>query len=293
VNKLNFVSQKGFTVIPRQQPLRFELSEEETERIAALRQTPIGKIGFLRLLARSPYMIPETARVAARGAREALAGGVFGSLVDAQRARLVVPDAAAGVGWYPPQDLLDTLLPMLRPDGDVLELGAGGGRVSRLIAPRVASLTCTDVSRPLLAEARHNLSAYLNVRTAWMNGFTLERIPDQGFDLVFAAGALGYVEASPTLGLFDEIRRVLRPQGALVYNSAVFDTPKEAKRMLAAAREAGPKARISGLVERPYCLAQIEAWMNAVGLELESPTVSDVRELPAERAVIVARRAEP
>jgi SAM-dependent methyltransferase len=268
-------------------PLRFEVTDEELERIAEIRRQPLGAAGLVRLLARSPSMIPEAARVAARGARDALTGGVFWSLVDVERARLAVPDAASGVGWHPPEDLLANLLPMLRPDKHVLELGAGAGRVARLIAERVGSVTCSDVSRPLLAEARRNLSAHANVRFHWSNGFTLAGLEDGSFDVVFAAGMFGYVESRQALALFAEIHRVLRPGGKLVFNQALFDDPAEVQRMVSVARAAGPRAWAPGCEERPYSLVQIQAWMQAVELELESPRVGETMP-PGGRAVLVA-----
>jgi SAM-dependent methyltransferase len=270
-------------------PLRFDVSAEELERIAEQRRRPLGTVGFLKMLARSRWMAPEAARVAARGARDALVGGVFWSLVDAERARIAVPDAASGVGWCPPEELLARLLPMLGADDDVLELGAGAGRVSRSVVGHVRSLTCTDVSRPLLYEARRNLTGFANVRFHWSNGFTLAGLADASFDAAFGAGVFGFLEARQTLALYDEIRRVLRPGGALVFNQALFEGREEIERMLSSARAGGPRAWVAGCEERPYCLAQIRAWLEAAGFELEAPGPGEPPPPAGARAVIVAR----
>jgi SAM-dependent methyltransferase len=272
---------------------RFDLSDEELERVAEARRAPLGRAGFARMLLRAPWLVPETIRIATRAVDQSLAGSsALSSLVSAERARMAVPDAATGAGWHPEEDILSVLRPLLGSDLKVLELGCGAGRLSRHIAPQVAGLTCTDMSRPMVAEARRNLASYANVQVVQTDGFTLGGLPDQGYDLVFAAGMFGYVEAAQMLGLFDEIHRVLRAGGTLTFSIALIDDPRIADDLFQGAREGAGKRRASGFVERPYCLAQIEAWLRLAGLAPVSPTLEERSEPVSGRTNVVARREQ-
>ncbi len=271
--------------------LRFELTEEELERIAAARRAPFGRSGFAWLLIRSPWLIPETVRIVATAVDRSLFGNSeLRWLISAERARQVVPDAATGAGWYPEQDALDAIRPMLNGDMNVLELGCGAGRISRHIAEQVGSLTCTDVSRAMVAEARRNLAGRANVRVAQTDGFTLREFADEAFDLVFAAGLFGYVDPAQALGLLDEVRRVLRGEGILAFNLELIDGPRQAEAALARARDGARNRRVSASIERPYCLAQIDAWLRTAGLHLLRPGPADEDAFSSDRTNVVARR---
>jgi SAM-dependent methyltransferase len=103
-----------------------------------------------------------------------------------------------------------------RPGDDVVEIGAGSGGLSRLIAPRLAgsgSLTLTDLSEPMLAIAERLVrpaarGVRLEVRAADLRSLPF---PDAAFDLVLAM--LTPLQDVP-VGLADA-HRVLRPDGRL------------------------------------------------------------------------------
>ena len=50
------------------------------------------------------------------------------------------------------------------------EIGSGGGRIGRMVAPRVAKLQCFDVSAKMLAAAKQALSTQKNVAFAQVHG---------------------------------------------------------------------------------------------------------------------------
>lgn len=270
-------------------PPRFELSDDELERIRAVTSRPIGPLGFARLLLRAPYLIPETVRVLAGCARTITASSALSSLVHAERAREVVPDAAIGAGWYPEDEFLAALMPRLGPTLDVLELGCGSGRLSRHVPERVRSLVCTDLSRAMVEEARRTLARHANVEVRVTNGFELREFADRSFDLVFAAGVIGYIDPVQLLGLLDEVRRVLRDGGELLFSVALIDEQQVAESLLAAARAAAKHRRPSGIVDRPYCLAQIDGLLRLSGLELVEPRPGE-SVTATWRANVIARR---
>ncbi|HET7759595.1 MAG TPA: methyltransferase domain-containing protein [Gaiellaceae bacterium] len=97
----------------------------------------------------------------------------------------------------------------LRPDDDVLELGAGTGLVTRLAAPRVRSLLATDVAPGMLDLARRGTRRHPHVRFALVDYG--KRLPflDASFDVVLSG--LTYVQDSGAA--VQELARVLKPRG--------------------------------------------------------------------------------
>lgn len=128
------------------------------------------------------------------------------------------PTAAAGYGVAAdayerarpdyPEQLLDALTAELGLGAlsVVVELAAGTGKFTRLIAPRVGTLVATE---PVAAMRRHLATAPCVVMAA-----TAEAIPlaDQSVDAVVAATAFHWFDADLALA---EAHRVLRPGGGL------------------------------------------------------------------------------
>ncbi len=243
------------------------------------------------VLLRNPGLIPELARIVSGSVRDSiLADNSLISLVDASRARAVVPDAATGVGWYDEEPFLDALTPHLSLDSDVLELGCGAGRISRHVAPLVSQLVCTDRSRSMTDEARENLSAHANVRVATTDGFALTEFPDATFDLVFAQGVLGYLGPNELLGLLDEVRRVLVTGGVCVFNFFTIDRPDDARAHLEIIRQMARRRRRSGSVDCAYTRAHLEALYRVAGLDLDGASAESADEPTRGRIVVTASR---
>jgi len=127
----------------------------------------------------------------------------------------------------------------------------------------VAELTCTDVSRAMVAEARRNLASCPNVRCAVTDGFTLREFEDDAMDLVFAAGVLTYLAPNPLLAMLDEITRVLRPGGVYISNYGLIDDPDAVRQRLDAVRRAARSRRFNGSVEEAYIESQVTASRSA------------------------------
>ena len=73
----------------------------------------------------------------------------------------------------------------VRPDDVVLEIGAGIGRVGRVLSPLCREWIGADVSENMLAHLRRRLSAFDNVRTIALNGYDLSPLPAGSIDLVY------------------------------------------------------------------------------------------------------------
>jgi SAM-dependent methyltransferase len=278
-------------------PRRFDLSEQELEQIAAARAGRLGMRGALRLLARDPRLLGEVARVAGEALRSGLfASNSLSSLLGAERARLVVADAATGVGWYDERPFLAALSPFCSPSARALELGCGAGRISRHVAPLVGELVCTDVSGAMVDEARANLRPYANATVRRTDGYALGEFSAGSFDLCFGQGVLGYLAPNQLLGLLGEIARVLAPGGVSVFNFFTIDDPRDGAAHLATVLEQARKRRPHGGIDQAYTRAQLQAMHELAGLAVARPDrgggegESEGEAVARGRIVVVARR---
>ncbi|MDI4643466.1 class I SAM-dependent methyltransferase [Cohnella hashimotonis] len=128
------------------------------------------------------------------------------------------------------QPLLGSRINAIRPLAglDVVDLGAGSGRLTLPLAAMARSVLAVDLSSAMLevAASRLTASGADNWRTAVG---THLRIPagDASADLVVSGWSIAYSAASDTdpdgsalAAILDEIRRVLRPGGTVV----IFET---------------------------------------------------------------------
>ena len=96
--------------------------------------------------------------------------------------------------------------------GDVLDIGAGDGAITQLLATRARSITCLDRSEKVIAAAQRRLASLEHVRCQVGD---MHELPfDEGsFDQILMFNVLTYAHA-PERAL-SEAKRVLRPRGAL------------------------------------------------------------------------------
>ena len=248
---------------------RWELTEAERERVAEARRGPARPLDLLRAVAAHPRLLPGIAKSAVAGAVDGVRAhsGLYW-VVDAQRVRRVVPDAAQGAGFSGERVLLDALLAHVGTGARVVDVGAGGGRVARHVAPLVRELVCVDVSPAMIEEARENLAGHSNVSFFENRGFTLAGLPDAAFDAAYSHDVLLQLDPFPVLALVDEARRVLRPGGVFVGSFYTIARPAWARRALELARAGAPGGRYGATPERPYTEDQIRAWYEAAGLTI-------------------------
>jgi len=252
---------------------RWEVSKEEWERIARVRALPISPRVVARLLARRPGLIREVARDLLANAKQ----GMWGSsalvwVLDSERVRREVPDAARGIGFTDERPFLSVLLPLVEGSSRVLDVGGGDGRLSRHVAPRAGEVVVSDVAPTMIKEAAENLAGLGKVSTHLSNGFTLEPLADRSFDLVFAQGVLSYLDVNQGLALLDEMRRVTTPEGRIVVNAFTTDRPEWAAEQLEGVRMSARRGRFTGGLFRAYCEQQLEVMVRTVGFEIETTT---------------------
>jgi SAM-dependent methyltransferase len=105
-----------------------------------------------------------------------------------------------------PSDALDWLLPDGSPE--ILDLGAGTGKLTRLIAERGLHVEAVDPSEQMLAE----LEQVLPEVPTHIGSAELIPVPDASFDAVVVAQAWHWVDVPRAAA---EVARVLRPGGQL------------------------------------------------------------------------------
>ncbi|MFD1177811.1 class I SAM-dependent methyltransferase [Paenibacillus puldeungensis] len=112
---------------------------------------------------------------------------------------------------------------------DVLDLGAGSGRLSTVIAPLAKSLICTDISRPMLEVLEKKLMSN-NYSLNWKTVVSDHRelpVPEASIDLVVSGWSISYLTNTYESGweqnldlIITELQRVLKPNGSII----IFET---------------------------------------------------------------------
>ena len=231
-------------------PVRFDATEEESARIQQLAGTTKGWLRLSRLLLRQPHLAIHAAKTAMRGASAGLrADHTLSWLIHVDTVRQVIPNGGMGATWGG----LDTFMSLVAKHVDrsahALELGCGGGRVTRHIRPLVGTLVANDVSQRILDEARAATVdlAPIEFRVAYGLGDDLR---DGEFDAVIGHELLMQFDFDELLRFCSNIHRSLRPGGLLVASVYTFDDPAEIEQHMAMIRDHGAGARSPFRVHR-------------------------------------------
>jgi len=126
------------------------------------------------------------------------------------------PDQA--VFWARGEEELDSVLDpvgaRLEPTDDVVEIGCGVGRITRVLARRAASVRALDISARMLARAREYNHGLDEVEWLLGDGVSLAPIADASADACVSHVVFQHIpDPAITLGYVREIGRVLRPGG--------------------------------------------------------------------------------
>lgn len=108
----------------------------------------------------------------------------------------------------------ERLLPHVRGDATVLDLGCGIGRIALYIAPHCARLWAVDVSAEMLAMARRRLVGENNVRFATCSGTRVPDVETGSVDFLYSIIVLQHLEREDAFLLLEECVRMLRPGGS-------------------------------------------------------------------------------
>lgn len=146
---------------------------------------------------------------------------------------------------------------LLDPGSRILEVGAGSGRLSALLASDGHELTCLDYTPEALEAARRNF-ADAGVPGGFVQGDAFDLpFPEGSFDAVFSTGLFEhYADPSPIVA---EMARVLHPGG--VFFSDIVPCKFSALRALEFLRPRPP------FFERSFTRQEILQLLDAAGLE--------------------------
>jgi SAM-dependent methyltransferase len=114
----------------------------------------------------------------------------------------------------------ETLLAQLGPSLgsiDMLDIGIGGGRTTRHLAPLVRSYLGVDYSAAMIEHCKGEFPA---VRFAVADARRLDFAKDESYDLVlFSYNGIDHLDEHERMMALAEMRRVLRPGGLMVFSS--------------------------------------------------------------------------
>ena len=231
-------------------PVRFDATEEESQRIAALAGSTKGWLRLSRLLVRQPKLAVHAARTALRGAGAGLrADHTLSWLIHVDTVRQVIPNGGMGATWGGLETFMGLVAKHVERTAHALELGCGGGRVTRHIRPLVGTLVANDVSERILAEARAATTdlAPIDFRVTYGLGDDLR---DQEFDAVIGHELLMQFDFDELLRFCSNIRRSLKPGGLFIASVYTFDDSGEIAQHMGMIRDHGAGARSPFRVHR-------------------------------------------
>jgi ubiquinone/menaquinone biosynthesis C-methylase UbiE len=109
---------------------------------------------------------------------------------------------------------------------DVLDLGAGSGRLSSIIAPEAKSVICTDISGAMLELLGQKLNRSSSTLPNWSTVVADHRrlpIADASIDLAISGWSISYLANTDNADweqnlalVLDELNRVVRPNGTII-----------------------------------------------------------------------------
>jgi ubiquinone/menaquinone biosynthesis C-methylase UbiE len=119
-----------------------------------------------------------------------------------------------GEEWAPLVDVSavidEFIAPYISGESVVADLGVGGGRIARAVAPCVRELYCFDVSRAMLRRARVALKDHQNITFVQLDQPRLPSHLSGALDFLYSFDVLVHVDLHTTWRYIREIERVLR-----------------------------------------------------------------------------------
>lgn len=121
------------------------------------------------------------------------------------------------------------IVPNIRQESTVLEIGPGHGRWSALIPHRALKGTVhlVDLSSSCIEYCKKRFSQYTNIQYHVTDGVSLRPISDRSVDFCFSIDVFVHVEEPETRSYIKEFARVLRPTGMGVIHHPGNPTPEQ------------------------------------------------------------------
>jgi SAM-dependent methyltransferase len=113
--------------------------------------------------------------------------------------------------------------PYFGAGGSVLEIGAGGGRLTELLLTRCDRVIAADTGRTMIRLLRERFGDHPKIEYMLLDGHGLSAIPDASLDKVFSYDVFVHLQPWDVFNYLREIRRTLKPEGrAIIHHSNSF-----------------------------------------------------------------------
>lgn len=231
-----------------------------------------------QLFARKPSLLRHAVSQAATGAASALRSDpTLGWLNSVTHVRSVRPDAILGAEWGGMAGFMSALSDAAQDTDVALEIGCGGGRVTREAAGLVRSLRAVDVSEAVLDEARRTTAHLPSIDFATVRGFGDDFVTDS-CTLVFSHDVFVHFEFDEVTRYALNVRRALRPGGRFVVSVYTLDSDDELSAYVA---EIGSSPTLGARRVRRLPAGAYETIWRAAGFEVVTTTRSSLDEYSA------------
>jgi SAM-dependent methyltransferase len=262
------------------------LTAEQQRDVARLPSSSVLTAG--RLLVTRPSLAVHMAKVATRGAAGAVRNDpTLGWLSGLEHLRRVDPGSIMGADWGGLETFVETFRGAVPSGATALEIGCGGGRVTRLLRPLVASLDAVDVSTAVIEEAR---KVEPGAKYFVVEGMG-ENLPDAAYDAVASHDVFVHFEFDECARYLFNLRRALRPGGVFVVSLYTLDTVEDRAAYRARIAERG--AAMDARRVRRFRASDYETLFGLFDFTLESsvrtPPAEYPEDKPSTHLVCVAR----
>jgi SAM-dependent methyltransferase len=198
------------------------LSHKEQQRLQQLKSSSALTAG--RLFLSHPRLVPHALRTAMKGAANAVRDDpTLGWITTADNVRRVSPGAIMGADWGGLETFVNLVRDSIEPSSAALEVGCGGGRVTRRIRALVSQLDAVDVSEAILDEAK---AVCPDVNYFVVAGFG-DNLPEGRYDAVASHDVFVHFEFDECARYFYNISRALRSKGVFIVSVYTLDSETE------------------------------------------------------------------
>lgn len=115
--------------------------------------------------------------------------------------------------------------PHLGTDLRIMEIGPGGGRVTKLLLPRARVLYAVDISAAMLQRLRARFAKEPRIVPLLIDGTTIDGIAPASLDAVISFDAFVHLDPWEIYRYLEIIHRLLRPGGTGIIHFADVETP--------------------------------------------------------------------
>ncbi len=123
------------------------------------------------------------------------------------------------------EDARHLILPFIKKNYRVLDVGCGIGRLLKYVAPHCAHITGLDISKSMLTKAKKRTSNLLNTEVRVMPVSLKFPVKRKSFDFAYFYHVSEHMDRENTFKILQEIRRVLKSKGRALIQFSLIDYP--------------------------------------------------------------------